>query len=1108
MSFEVKRGNKYEDASSEHTVAAMREMVTAVSEKFPDIKYRAYDKRGTIRSNFDQLKRLLDQPDETVLSESEFGLAEGLLKNIQETLELPITLKQRNDVDTRRIPVVLQAVARTTNESSPVATETIQVAPDVEEDIDFTSEAQIEKYDQELLERTKNAFSNQPFFKEHELINGLKALGAIRVVFAHWDRALQQIKSNLRNNKEVDTRLYVQLNKHYDKIHDLIEIVNAEVVSFHESSQDLDTMSSESNVSTIETAENNAVAITTVETKVLEPLVLRSEDLATEASKITDEGESGIDVPPAAPLPPLRLTNEERVFEEVPVVAVPEQLQESTPSSIAAAPEQKEMNEVPRTESDIKSAEAEKSEFAEVQRMQTSINQIEEEMKQLQQTVSWRPSHEAGNTQAMIDQFDRTLSDYYEQPSAELFERLKNTFTTIEVFYNEAKESSVDVMVMLADMDTYQRDLPRLERLPSTQPFERDVLRSTIENFRGLYARYIRAEAGEEKNILLRQMVKMHENVKQAHQDAESFVMPKPVTEVDSLKSEVSEWLKKPTMSDLSRQALIFVQTEMLTRLGLLMPGDPEYNELLKKTEEAITAAVQLSQDIPATPTPVIENAANENIAPRWSETEKKLTRNRALVAALVLATVSVMHSDRLSEQSVNVQIASTGPLSDIGLDAKWGNGEPSTVLVPVRREVRPNTGKEVPEESKAAAATNVEVIPEVTVARADSADVIVSPSGSADTNMYEIGSAEEADPKSPAYQESIAPTESVASGNNVVEVLRGNEATYPDRAINPLLAAVDVTGIPEVLANKLRAEEKEAFLSDANRLKAAGVVSGQRGTTFPGEKINYSDPVKRLEQRFNEYRQYLNVPHTEVAESGDTRTSLTLESYARDLKLIPKEDQLNLASAAVEAYYATAEGRETLNGEDKDALKPGAVVPLQGVAPFLAAEIANYVRKTVAADNTESSIDTVVETDDESGSASEVIEDKGEPGEVTSPEEYPGGVIAFSQAYNQLLESFGIAIKAPAMFDSWFTVDRAEYNNRELLGMTVGEITNIMMQGPADVMRELNARKISPEAADAVYQLVIEARKNGLAPYATDSTIPLEEVIKRNVLARASTTK
>jgi hypothetical protein len=401
-----------------------------------------------------------------------------------------------------------------------------------------------------------------------------------------------------------------------------------------------------------------------------------------------------------------------------------------------------------------------------------------------------------------------------------------------------------------------------------------------------------------------------------------------------------------------------------------------------------------------------------------------------------------------------------------------------------------------------------VEATPEVTVARADSADVIVSPSGSADTNMYVMGSAEEADPKGPAYQESIAPTESVASGTTVVEVLRSNEATYPDRAINPILAAVDATGIPEVLANKLRAEEKEAFLSDANRLKAAGVGSGQRGTTFPGENINYSDPVKRLEQRFNEYRQYLNVPHTEVAESGDTRTSLTLESYARDLKLIPKEDQLNLASAAVEAYYATAEGRETLNGEDKDALKPGAVVPLQGVAPFLAAEIANYVRKTVAADNTESSIDTVVETDDESGSASEVIEDKGEPGEVTSPEEYPGGVLAFSQAYNQLLESFGIAIKAPAMFDSWFTVDRAEYNNRELLGMTVGEITNIMMQGPADVMRELNARKISPEAADAVYQLVIEARKNGLAPYATDSTITLEEVIKRNVLARASTTK
>ncbi len=641
--------------------------------------------------------------------------------------------------------------------------------------------------------------------------------------------------------------------------------------------------------------------------------------------------------------------------------------------------------------------------------------------------------------------------------------------------------------------------------------------------------------------------------------------------ERESLGGVVDELLTKPNLPAHVLQSLSFAKSEMLVHLEQLSYTDPQYIQLRERVKEVINAAQQLTgEDITVAPAPKIEGA-NHYLAP---ETRKRLSENPKLRAALLVAMVAMVSPNNVSDYSDNFVVASadmSSPLSRMGDRAQWIGDDATNILAAAEENepkklvvVRPYTGEEevstltaeaptdtritnmnfaTKGETPPAVVTEVGVLPvadlsednvpkvsEVVVNRfgyepstleVDTRESMVT---TADTSVPEpiIAKVAEPDPKSPAYQESIAPTESVASGNSVVEVLRGNEATYPDRAINPLLAAVDATGIPLVLANKLRAEEKEAFLSDANRLKAAGVGSGQSNVTFPGEKINYSDPVARLEQRFNEYRQYLNVPHTEVAVEGDNLTKLVEKSYARDLAVLSSADRLPVVEEALAAYLATPGDLENLKLKDKDTVPIAAVVPLQVMARYLADAVAKKVltanesgsasevlvddsstAETVAAD-----ADATFDASEESGSASEVIEDRGEPGEVTSPEEYPGGVMAFSQAYNQLLESFSIAIKAPAMFDSWFTVDRAEHNNRELLGMTVGEITTIMMQDPVEVMRELGARKISPEAANAVYQLVIEARKNGLAPYATDSTITLEEVIKRKVLADASTNK
>ncbi len=69
---------------------------------------------------------------------------------------------------------------------------------------------------------------------------------------------------------------------------------------------------------------------------------------------------------------------------------------------------------------------------------------------------------------------------------------------------------------------------------------------------------------------------------------------------------------------------------------------------------------------------------------------------------------------------------------------------------------------------------------------------------------------------------------------------------------------------------------------------------------------------------------------------------------------------------------------------------------------------------------------------------------------------------------------------------------------------MSVGELTKIMMQTPTEVARELEARKISIESANSMYELIIKARAEGQAPYDIDSTLTGEEVIRARVLAEA----
>ncbi len=771
-------------------------------------------------------------------------------------------------------------------------------------------------------------------------------------------------------------------------------------------------------------------------------------------------------------------------------------------------------------ENKVEVAEAEKLEFEEVQRMQASINQIEQEIKLLQEQTTWQPSHESGNTKAMIDQFDRTLADYYEQPSAALFKLLKNTFTTIETFFKEVKDAH----------EVAKTGVPVTIEQPqeSTQSPEVSAAEQMTNNVITIADKY--------------------------------------KAERESLRGIVDDLLAKPNLPTDVQQSLSFAKSEMLTRLGLLSYTDPQYMQLRERVKEVINAAQQLTgEDITVAPAPKIEGVANHFLAP---ETRKRLSENPKLRAALLVAMVAMVSPNHVSDYRENFVVAAVdteSPLSRMGDRAQWIGDDASTILAAAEEDepkkivvVRPNTGEEevpqvTPETSTNTRIANINFAangetPPVVMAEAGAlpvvnlsednlpkiSEVVVNRFGyepaalEVNTEVTEISNVDtsvpeptastvaELDPKSPVYQETLARTESVATSNNVVEVLRGNEATYPDRAINPLLAAVDATGIPEVLANKLRAEEKEAFLSDANRLKAAGVRSGQRSSTFPGEKINYSDPVERLKQRFNEYRQYLNVPHTEVAVEGDNLTKLVEKSYARDLAVLSPADRLPVVEEALATYLATPGALENLKLKDKDTVPTAAVVPLQVMARYLADAVAKKVltayesgsASEVIVDDgpvTETSVqeaDTNIDTFEESGGASEVIEEKGKLGEVTSPEEYPGGVMAYSQAYNEKLASLGIDPKTPSMIDSWFQPRTTD--NRALLEMTVGELTKIMMQAPLEIAKELQTRKVSLESANELYKLIITARASGQTGYGIDSLRQGKEIIQERVLAEA----
>lgn len=1101
MSLDAPRTNKYEEPLSNATVVDMRQRVLELAPSLESFQYLSKQDRINVRNNYDQLKRILDTADDDVLQKSEYALAKALLKSITQITE-------------KQTPVALRIVPRA---------ESADVSDVVDgEAVDFSDPAEIERYDQELLAQTKAVFEKQAFLKEHKSIKGLQALGSLRVVFLHWDRALQQLKEKPENASMAEL-----LNKHYDKIQDLLEVVNQEVADITDSGTETETET--------ETAE---------------------EDVVVDAPVPSE----------SAPLAPLVLDETDRVKDfELTNTAEATDLVAATSEDNLVAPEigSSEVQSVPEKPRTISIAEY----------YTNHRNNLSSDIEVMLMTLR---HDESKNNIKQVLEFTQNnqLKALFEMSHTD--PRYVGLYRQIEEVVSGAK----------AQMGITQTELPPLvlgqeEYLPDAKRFNEVIaalddctldendeafVATCIEN----YNKYKDVVDGSEATNYLRQLEgvlerKRHESVTGTpHSIIENRVEmiatalqtmrtidPEGATTLAAMAENVKRLLAEVQQNPEKESSLqtTYASLEAMYKdemsperqdddIALVVLAEPdrkaEFLERHRITESHAPKAPLMS---PETIGFLYKKAAFETYYQLWARFTPKAKMMFAAAVGAVIAT-SEANKDQVFHDANVVE----STISGIGLGAHWLT-EGAVAQVAAAKEkaledkidVRPLTpdvvaalnatvptnNTETPQTSSVSLGSDTLIkIPEVVTTKYSEAPAVLGDVNTADM-APKIDTSEVVPTRSVDQSgiESARIAESAPVLSTVIEVLGGTDkTTLPDRAIETIFDSVDTTGLPKSTTDLIRAKIKTAFFADADALRRSGIKSGNEHDTFPGDKIDYKEPKEAFAEAVAKALDKLKEPHAVVAKEDDTRTSLALETYQNDLQLLPKAEQLPLVSAAVEAYYATDEGRATLNGDDKNALKPGTIVPLNGLASFIAAGVAEKVRTSVESGSaSEILVDespttvtaetvSVTEASDESGSASEIITQAGEPGEVTSPEEYPGGVMAYSQAYNEMLAVIGIASEVPSMIDSWFT--KRTPDNRDLLPMSVGELTKIMMQGPADIMRELNARKISPEAANAVYELVIEARKNGLAPYDIDSTITIDELIQKRVLAAASTNK
>ncbi len=201
-----------------------------------------------------------------------------------------------------------QVDARMVKVNSSLETDVMEVddvlPPEVEAN-NGTSDAALEEFDTELIERTKAVFSNEALFRTKPVtdssIAGLQALGTIRVLFNHYERALAKLRDTaVATDKE---RAAEQLNRAYDRIMDEVERVNAAVLTKNAELDDATVAGNDATVS-----ENIATSESIPDPLILdnqyrvaktpnEPLILDEQYLVVEPVPLLEPVTEAVDAP-------------------------------------------------------------------------------------------------------------------------------------------------------------------------------------------------------------------------------------------------------------------------------------------------------------------------------------------------------------------------------------------------------------------------------------------------------------------------------------------------------------------------------------------------------------------------------------------------------------------------------------------------------------------------------------------------------------------------------------------------------------------------------------------------------------------------------------------
>ncbi len=562
--------------------------------------------------------------------------------------------------------------------------------------------------------------------------------------------------------------------------------------------------------------------------------------------------------------------------------------------------------------------------------------------------------------------------------------------------------------------------------------------------------------------------------------------------EREALQREVDELVERETLPEPAARILAVIKTEMLTRLRLLSIRDEQYVPL----RDRIKASLEQAKALLGLPEPVavpkIDGVPNRYLAPHF----EKLQGNQRFKAALLVALLASLTPGKVSEvQYVEAGLGMPQPRTVLGIgdQAAWGSGVPEVVTTKLTvKEVTHDVAPEVP---KIIVEPPIpRVIDEVIEGEVVLLDE-VAPVPFLDTSVLDTVQGDNL----PSIDDSVPTVAETLPDRYVAVVVEGDVATYPDNQLAKFFATIDTKDLPLGYVQRLQAETKNHFYSDVDALRNAGISSGEADVVFPGEKINYEQPVEAYKAAVSSALELLAAPHTEVVKAGSDITTAILESYASDLSVVPAGERAAVVAEALTAYsVAEPNAAEALGVSTLDEVDADSIIDLRPLASYLSTAVAEHVRRVIDTDAVTESV--------EAGADTENVTEVQEVVATITPETYPGGTLAFSKDYQTFVASLGITGARSSWFDAMFSP--AGPTSEALLGETVGDLTKLMIgQSPDERAEALAALGISDSTAKRVYDVIVAERAAGRLPAALDNDTTIETVLKNVVLQSASQT-